>query len=103
MGIFKDFFRTIKEKRATKEEEKFNKLDDVEKQILFNKIMEQADNAKVMAGIVEKEPYILPYIIASLKGGNKQVLPLVDIALTKGINIYDLVDKNNNVSNEDIV
>ena len=103
MGIFKDFFNTLKERKTTREEEKFNKLDATEKQIILNKVLEQKNNAKVMAGIIEKEPYLLPYLIADLKGDNVDVLPLVDIALSKGVNIYDILDKNNDITNEEVV
>ena len=103
MGIFKDFFRTVKDKKVVKEEEKFKKLNDVDKQIVCDKVLEHRGDEKTMAGIIEKEPYVLPYVIADLKGKDVKVLPLVDIALSKGISIYDLIDKNVEVSNAQIL
>lgn len=99
MGFFKNLFNNVKEKIATKEEEQFNKLSADDKVVYLNKILSLSDDKLEKA--IEKQPYLLPHLIPNLKSRN--YVDLIDIATQKGVDLFDLIDKNPNINNTLII
>ena len=104
MGILKDLFSKIfssKKQSVAEREEKFRELSVEQQSQIADKLMERAYDETFLEKPIEKEPYLLGYIIGKLKG--KNCVPLIDIATKNGANVYDLVDKNDTISNVTIV
>ena len=99
MGFFKNIYNSIKERKATKEEEQFNKLSADEKVEYLDKIA-SLDDVKLKKAI-EKQPYLLPHLISSLE--SNIYVDLIDIATKKGVDLFDLIDKNPNINNTSII
>lgn len=99
MGFFKNIFNSLKEKKANKEEEQFNNLSAENKTIYLNKVKNLSETQLEKA--IEKQPYLLPHIIADLKVDN--YIKLIDIATKKGVDLFDLIDKNSIIENNTIV
>lgn len=102
MGIV-DLFSKLKSKRGEKkvssEETKYNSLSLDEQKVFVNKIMELSD-AKLKK-YIEKRPFDLAHIMD--KVDERDYMGLIDIATKKGASVVDLVGKNPNISDKDII
>ena len=106
MGILKDIFKIVKDKKTIKDEEKFNKLSEEQKEEVVNKLAElqsKQQESDLLEKKVAEAPYIMPYLISKLNWKHGYDPKLVSIALENGISIYDLLDKNKDISNDDIL
>ena len=98
---FKNIFKCSKHQSLEEREAKFKALSVKEQEAIVNKLLGHKDDEAFLAETVEKEPYLLGYLIGKLKG--KNVLPLVEIATKNGASVYDLIDKNLSIANATIV
>ena len=99
MGLFKNLFNSIKEKKANKEEEQFNNLSTESKLDYLNKVKSLSEDK--LEKTIEKRPYLLPHIISDLDVNN--YIKLIDIATQKGVDLFDLIDKNSVIDNNTII
>lgn len=100
MSIFKDFFNVLTKNKAVAGENKFSKLSEEKKQDIIDKAAALRGDA--LDKVIEKQPYLLPYIIGDISG-DVHFEKLVDIATKANVGIYDLVDKSSAISNTKIV
>ena len=103
MGILKEIFKIVKDKKTIRDEEKFNELTEEQREEVINKLSELQSKPEVLEKKVAEAPYVMPYLISKLNWKNGYNPNLVSIALKNGISIYDMLDKNNVVTNEDIL
>ena len=101
MSIFSEFLNKRRERKVSVEEKKFNQLDATSKKKVCEKLLALKQNA--FAKEIEKRPFLLPFVIADLNKYDFDVLNAIDIATKKGVSVYDLVDKNQLISNQSIV
>ena len=101
MGILKEIFKKVKDEKTLKEEGKFNKLSDAQKNEVVNGLL-RLDDYQLQKKI-SAHPYLMPYLMAKKDMSHIYPVGLVDIALEKGVSIYDLLDKSTTVSNDTII
>ena len=102
LEVFGNLFKKSKKRQSVEEREaKFKKLSVSEQQKIVDELLTHRDDEAYLAEAVGKEPYLLSYVIGSLR--DKNCMPLIDIATKNGASVYDLIDKNENINNSTIV
>ena len=102
LEVFGNLFKKSEKRQSVEEREaEFKALSVKEQQKVVDKLLAIRDDEAYLAEVMEKEPYLLSYIIGRLKDTN--CIPLIDIATKNGASVYDLIDKNDHIHNATIV